>query len=145
MMDQLLDFISSYAGALGSLVSALAGGGVVSAYATWKKQKRKADSQDHAQAMALAGRLEERLTSVEGRLDAAEEELRKTQKRLTQSQIRREELSAAIDALVQRIDRLISRLASHEQITEREREELTRVPYVGNDTYTPPGSDSAPK
>jgi predicted nuclease with TOPRIM domain len=141
----VLSLISDWSGLVGSIISAVVGGGLVSAYNAYRKGNRKAEEAQHTQAMELSERLEDRLSSVEGRLDAAEEELRKTQKRLTQSQIRREELSAAIDALVQRIDRLISRLASHEQITEREREELTRVPYVDSDTYTPPGSDSAPK
>jgi len=141
----ILNLLSEWSGLIGTVFSAVAGGGLVSAYNAYRKGNRKAEQAEHAQAMEWSERLETRLSSLEGRLDSAEKELRTTKKRLTQSQIRREELSAAIDALVQRIDRLISRLASHEQITEREREELTRVPYVDNDTYTPPGSDSAPK
>lgn len=133
----ILELLSSYGKLVGSAISAVVGGGLVSAYNAYRKGNRKRDGQQHTQAMDLSTRLENRLTSVEGRLDAAEDELRKTQKQLTESQIRREELSAAIDTLVQRIDRLISRLATHEQITDKERDELTSIPFVSKDDSPP--------
>jgi len=126
----VLKLVSQYWGIIGGVFSALAGGGLVSAYNAYRKGNRKSEQAEHSQAMEWSERLEERLSSVEGRLDAAEKELRDTRKQLTQSRIRRQELSAAIDALITRIDKLIGRLAKHEQITERERDQLTSVPFV---------------
>jgi chromosome segregation ATPase len=126
----VLSLISEWWGLVGSVISAVAGGGLVSAYNAYRTGNRKAEEAEHTQAMEWSERLEDRLSSVEGRLDAAEKELRNTRKQLTQSRIRRQELSAAIDALIERIDKLIGRLAKHEQITERERDQLTSVPFV---------------
>jgi len=126
----VLSLISEWWGIIGSVISAVAGGGLVSAYNAYRAGNRKAEEAEHTQAMEWSERLEDRLSSVEGRLDAAEKELRNTRKQLTQSRIRRQELSAAIDALIERIDKLIGRLAKHEQITERERDQLTSVPFV---------------
>jgi len=126
----VLKLVSQYWGIIGGLFSALAGGGLVSAYNAYRKGNRKSEQAEHAQAMEWSERLEDRLSSVEGRLDSAEKELRDTRKQLTKSRIRRQELSAAIAALITRIDKLIGRLAQHEQITERERDQLTSVPFV---------------
>jgi chromosome segregation ATPase len=78
----------------------------------------------------LSDRLETRLTAVEGRLDSAEAELRKTREQLSRSQIREQELKASLEALVQRVDRLLDRLAEHEDVSDKEREELTSPPYI---------------
>mgnify|MGYP000453348340 CR=1 FL=1 len=129
----MLKLLLNHLPAITSLISAILGGGLVTAglkfYRTYWTQARKTDQQEHKQDMELSTHLENRLTKVEGRLDAAESELRKTKKALAQSRIREDELQAAIDALVQRIDRLIERLEKHEKITEEERERLTSVPY----------------
>lgn len=137
----ILETLSDWAGVLASIVSALFGGGFVAAYNAWKSQRRQDENQIHTQAMEFSGRLEERLARLEGRVDETEKQLRTTRKELTQSQIRREELSAAIDALVERIDKLIGRLAQHEKISDRERDQLTSVPYV----ETKSANDSTPK
>lgn len=137
----ILSLISEWWGLAGSVISAVAGGGLVSAYNAYRKGNRAEDEQQHSQAMEWSKRLEDRLASVESRLDTAENQLTSTKKKLAESQIRRRELQSAIDALVQRIDRLISRLATHEQITEKERDELTSVPFVEK---SPASDDSTP-
>jgi len=133
----VLDLLLSH---LPTLVSAVFGGGIVTGvvklYRTYWTQQRKNEQLDHDQDLELSDRLENRLSKVEGRLDAAEGELRETRKELAHSRIRRQELQAAIDALVQRIDGLLDRLEDHEQISESERDRMTSVPYIDNNSNT---------
>jgi len=136
----MLELLLSHLPSIGTFVSALFGGGlvtgVVKAYRAWSTQSRKDDAQDHTQDMELSERLSSRLSKVEGRLDAAEGELRKTKQELAHSRIRREELQAAIDTLVKRIDNLLDRLEKHESITEDERDRMKSVPYIEDDSKT---------
>lgn len=138
----MLDTIISHLPAIGSFISAVLGGGLVTVgiklYRTYWTQLRKNDQQEHQQDLELSNRLEQRLNDVEGRLSTAEKEVRETKeelsatkKELTESKIKRRELEAAISALVQRIDRLIDRLEERgESISAEERERLTEVPYT---------------
>jgi len=103
---------------------------LVKAYRTYHNQSRQDAEQAHDHNLELADRLETRLTAVEGRLDSAESELRKTREQLSRSQIREQELKASLEALVQRVDRLLDRLAKHEDVSDKEREELTSPPYI---------------
>jgi len=140
----MLDLLLSH---LPTLISALTGGGIVTglikAYTAYHAQARKDEAQDHDQDMELSERLESRLSKVEGRLDNAENELRDTRKELAHSRIRRQELQSAIDALVERIDGLLDRLEDHEQITEQERDRMTSVPYISDDSNTDSQQDAA--
>jgi peptidoglycan hydrolase CwlO-like protein len=135
----VLDTIISHLPAIGSFISAVLGGGLVTVgiklYRTYWTQLRKNDQQEHD--IELSNRLEQRLGNVENRLDTAEAEVRETKeklsetkKELTDSNIKRRELRAAIQQLVQRIDRLIDRLEKHESISEEERERLTKAPFT---------------
>jgi chromosome segregation ATPase len=138
----VLDSLLSHLPQITSLLSAILGGGLVTAgvkwYRTYYTQRRKTDQQEHQQDLELSNRLEQRLNDVEGRLSTAEKEVRETKeelsatkKELTESKIKRRELEAAISALVQRIDRLIDRLEERgESISAEERERLTEVPYT---------------
>jgi septal ring factor EnvC (AmiA/AmiB activator) len=129
-----LPSLLSYLPTIWTAVTGLLGGGaamgLVKAYRTYHTQSRQDDAQEHRQNLEMSERLETRLTAVEGRLDSAESELRKTREQLSRSQIREQELKASLEALVQRVDRLLDRLAKHEDVSERERKELTSPPYI---------------
>jgi septal ring factor EnvC (AmiA/AmiB activator) len=131
----VLDSLLSHLPQITSLLSAVLGGGLVTAALKWYKtywtQRLKSDQQEHDQNIEMSSHLEQRMKDVEGRLDTAESELRATKKELTESRIKRRELRAAIDTLVQRIDRLIDRLEQRgESISAEERERLTKVPFT---------------
>lgn len=129
---EVLEFLKEWSGWLTTGVSALAGGGIWSAWQAYRKTTLKTQAQDHDHILEVSNRLEGRLNSMEERMENAEAELLKTRRQLSKSRIRRRELRASIKTLVERLDRVIERLAKYEDLSAEEREDLTSIPFIGD-------------
>jgi len=149
----VLDLFLSHLPSLWTILTGLIGGGgtigLMKAYRTYWKQRRKNDAQDHEQRSDRVSEQSKRIDALLERMKHVERQQEEERKARVEAEVENKRLRAMVDAMSGKIDQLVAMVqdlreeAGMEPLTDSEKADLKDTPdFTSNDESERNGSSS---